>query len=79
LFTAYWRVGDEALWIWSHALIASTLGAQGGSNALGAFAGEPVIEPNIAALAPAEVLEALPESRKVADPPDALRLLYARR
>ena len=26
------EVGDEALWIWSHALIASTLGAQGGSN-----------------------------------------------
>jgi hypothetical protein len=26
------EVGDEALWIWSHAFIASTLGAQRGSN-----------------------------------------------
>jgi hypothetical protein len=26
------EVGDEALWICSHAFIASTLGAQGGSN-----------------------------------------------
>jgi hypothetical protein len=28
------EVGDEALWIWSHALIASTLGAQGARRGL---------------------------------------------
>jgi hypothetical protein len=64
-----------------------------GAHALSAFAGEPIIEPDIAALVPAEVLEALPEGRKVglpdlivlgeshdhADPPHPIRLLRARR
>src|SRR5262249_52358575 len=37
-------------------------------HTLGAFAGEPVIELDIVALGPAEFMEPLPESRKVALP-----------